>query len=260
MARHDASNIIACFCFNVYLKYNHSKYFYIKGTVLIQTKVKSKFLFLLISLLLLFFFYPFFQKIPIGVRVLDIVFLVILLSGMYALSKNRNIFIICVILALAGFGATVLNYTLKTVYLQYMAVLTYGAFFTLLAAVILSYIIREKRVTSDTIYGSICGYLLLGIVWTMLFSIVEVIEPGSFLSGGKPLIDYQGDTVNRQIFSSFIYYSFVTLTTLGYGDITPVSPPARALSSLEAVTGQLYIAVLIARLVGMHIVHATEKK
>jgi voltage-gated potassium channel Kch len=61
-------------------------------------------------------------------------------------------------------------------------------------------------------------------------------------------------------FANFIYYSFVTLTTLGYGDIVPVSPHARALSSLEAVIGQLFIAVLIARLVGMHIVHETEKK
>lgn len=231
-----------------------------KKLLLQQSFLRGKFLFLLISLLLLFFFYPFFQRIPIGVRILDVVFLFILLSGIYAISKNRKIFIICVILGLAGFGSTILNYTLKTVHLQILAVLTYGAFFTLLAAVILSHIIKEEKVSVNTIYGSICGYLLLGIIWTMLFSVVEVIEPRSFYSGGEPVVDFDGELVERHIFSSFIYYSFITLTTLGYGDITPVSPPARALSSLEAVTGQLYIAVLIARLVGLHIVHASEKK
>jgi hypothetical protein len=135
--------------------------------------------------------------------------------------------------------------------LRLLGVCIYGLFFSLTAVVILARVMKDRKVTTDTILGSMCGYLLLGIVWTMLFALVELLEPGSFLSGGRPLVDMQGDLAKQHVFANFIYYSFVTLTTLGYGDITPASPPARALSSLEAVTGQLYIAVLIARLVGL---------
>jgi hypothetical protein len=227
---------------------------------LIQPKVKGKFLFLLVSLLLLFFFYPFFQRNPAGILILDIVFLVILLSSIYAISERKNIFIISLLLALTAFASTILNYFLITVSLRLVAVSAYGLFFILMSITILSTIMKAKRVTTETIYASICVYLLLGIIWTMLFSVIEIIEPGSFLSGGAPVIDFHGDLVKRNVFANFIYYSFVTLTTLGYGDIVPVSPHARALSSLEAVIGQLFIAVLIARLVGMHIVHETEKK
>jgi voltage-gated potassium channel Kch len=128
-----------------------------------------------------------------------------------------------------------------------------------MAIVILSTILKAKKVTTETIYASICVYLLLGIIWTMLFSAIEIIEPGSFLSGGEPVVDFHGDPVKRNVLGILIYYSFVTLTTLGYGDIIPASPHARALSSLEAVIGQLFIAVLIARLVGLHIAHSIQK-
>ncbi|TNF56692.1 two pore domain potassium channel family protein [bacterium] len=232
-----------------------------KDKLLLQPSfLKGRFLFLLISLLLLFFLYPFVERSSSGFRILDIIFLVILLSGINAISESKRIFIIALILALTGFGSTVLNYYLMSGPLRLLGVCIYGLFFTLTAVVILSHVMKDRKVTTDTILGSLCGYLLLGIVWTMLFALVELLEPGSFLSGGRPLVDMQGDLAKQHVFANFIYYSFVTLTTLGYGDITPASPPARALSSLEAVTGQLYIAVLIARLVGLHIVHASEKK
>jgi hypothetical protein len=204
-------------------------------------------------MLLLFFFYPFFQRSDAGVLILDIVFLIILLSSIFAISERKNIFVISLLLAITGFGATVLNYSLMTVSLRLVAVSAYGLFFAVMAVAILSTIMKTKKVTTETIYASICVYLLLGIIWTMLFSAIEIIEPGSFLSGGAPIVDFSGEPVRRNVFANFIYYSFVTLTTLGYGDITPISPHARALSSLEAVIGQLYIAVLIAGLVGMHI-------
>ncbi len=220
----------------------------------------ARFIYLLISLLLLFFFYPFFEKVSFGVRVLDIVFLFILLSGIYAISEKRNVFIIALLLAITGYGSTILNYFLMIRPLQYLSFVTYGIFFTILTALIISYIIRQEKVTTNTIYGSICGYLLIGVIWTLLFSMVELFEPGSFFLIGEPLVDHREATVNRQVFTNLIYYSYVTLTTLGYGDVIPVSPPAKALSSLEAVTGQLYIAVLIARLVALQIVHSSQKE
>jgi hypothetical protein len=223
---------------------------------LIKPKVKGSFLFLLVSLLLLFFFFPFFQRSAAGTIVLDIVFLVILLTSILLISERKKVFVISLILALTAFGSTVLNYFLLNVSLQLAAVSVYGLFFILMAVTILSKIMKTRKVTTETIYASLCVYLLLGIIWTMLFSVIEIIEPGSFLSGGGPVADFHGDPVKRNVFANFIYYSFVTLTTLGYGDITPVSPIARSLSALEAVIGQIYIAVLIAGLVGMHISHS----
>jgi hypothetical protein len=227
---------------------------------LIHSKVKGKFLFLLISLLLLFFFYPFVQSRAAGTPVLDIVFLVILLSSIFAISERKKVFVISLLLALAAFGSTVLNYYLMTVSLSLFAIIAYGLFFVLMAVTILSAIIKTKKVSIETIYAAICAYLLLGVIWTMIFSVIEIIEPGSFLSGGAPFVDSHGDPASRNIYINFIYFSFVTLTTLGYGDIIPVSPQARAFSSLEAVIGQLYIAVLIAGLVGMHISQPSEKE
>ncbi len=217
---------------------------------MIKPKVKRKFLFLLVSLLLLFFFYPFVQRSPAADIILDIVFLVILLSSIYAISERKKFFFIALLLAVAGFGPTILNYFFATLTLRLVSVSAYGLFFILMAIEILSTIMKAKKVTTETIYASICVYLLLGIIWTMLYSAIEITEPGSFLSGGA-VIDVHEDHARRNLYDDFSYYTFVTLTTLGYGDITPVSPIARALSSLEAVIGQLYIAVLIAGLVGI---------
>lgn len=97
--------------------------------------------------------------------------------------------------------------------------------------------------------GAICVYFMIGLLWALIFSTLELLQPGSF-----QMPQGQGTEL-----SHFSYYSYVTLTTLGYGDITPISPPARSLALLEAIMGPLYIAVLIARLVGIHIVQSGEK-
>ena len=117
--------------------------------------VKRKFLFLLISLLLLFFFYPFVQRSPAGIFILDIVFLIILLTSIYTIIDRKKIFIISLLLALAAFGSTVLNYFLMTVSLRLVTVSAYGLFFVLMAVVILSTIMKTKKVSTETIYAAI---------------------------------------------------------------------------------------------------------
>jgi len=226
------------------------------GGFLMLSDSKGKFLFLLISLLFLCFVSPLIPRSVSRFLTIDILMLLILLSGIYAASENKAVFVISLVLALAGFGSSVFNYFLMSATLQLLSFCLYLLFSILMAIVILSHIVKAKMVTSDTIYGSICVYLLIGIIWLELFSIVEMIQPGSFLSGGEHVINVAGAYQSRSGFNNLLYFSFVSLTTLGYGDIIPVSPHAKALSSLEAVTGQLYIAVLIARLVGMHIAHS----
>lgn len=128
-----------------------------------------------------------------------------------------------------------------------------------LVVLILKYVYRAARVTSETICAALSAYLILGFIWASAFSILENYSPGAF---SFPTSD-TGETLKAfesrgSIYS--VYFSFVTLTTLGYGDISPVSPAACMLSVSEAVMGQFFLAVLIARLVGLQIAHATSKE
>lgn len=110
---------------------------------------------------------------------------------------------------------------------------------------VLRHLVRVQAVTTDTMMSAISGFLLLAMFWATLYSIVELIEPGSYLVHDKPVGDHPTGHV------VFLYFSLVTITTLGYGDIVPGTPRAGMLASLEAVVGQLYVAILIARIVSM---------
>ena len=114
--------------------------------------------------------------------------------------------------------------------------------------------------TVNLIYGSVCVYLLIGLVWAFIFSALEILYPGSFKfelqnPGADVLL-----TTNQLQLSQLLYYSYVTLTTLGYGDISPVSPPARSFATLEAIAGQFYLTILVARLVGLQITGRSENQ
>jgi hypothetical protein len=111
----------------------------------------------------------------------------------------------------------------------------------LMASVVLYQTFRGSDVSVHHIQGAVAAYLLLGLVWAAAYALVAAIHPGAFTS-----------TVPLSEDRSFIYYSFVTLTTVGYGDVSPVHPTARSLAILEALVGQLYPAVLLARIVTLH--------
>ena len=116
-----------------------------------------------------------------------------------------------------------------------------GLFLLLSVRLGLQAVLAGGRVTTNHLLGAMSVYLLLGVTWALVLGTLHRLAPGSFagLSTGSP--------------SEFLYFSFVTLATLGYGDITPVNPIARMVVYLEAVVGQLYVAVLIASLVSRHV-------
>jgi len=109
---------------------------------------------------------------------------------------------------------------------------------------VLSYVLRAQSITSDQIYAGICMYLMLGFAFGAVYCLVNALSASNFAVGGIPVAQGQRPDM--------MYFSFVTLATLGYGDITPTSNIARSLAELEAVSGSLYIAVFMARLVSMH--------
>jgi voltage-gated potassium channel Kch len=219
---------------------------------------EARYLFLLVSLLLLFFFYPFFDQIIIGPQVLGVVFLIILLAGLQSLSGRGKLFYAALALALLGYGAFLAGGVVESLVLQVITVLCYTLFFGLMTVTIVGNIWRVRAVTLDTIFGSVCAYLVLGMTWAMGCILIGIFVPGSYAAGGQPIVF--GGPGGKEVYADFIYYSFVTLTTLGYGDMIPLSPPARSLAALEAVVGQMFIAVLVARLVGMQIAASQESR
>ena len=129
-------------------------------------------------------------------------------------------------------------------------------FVVLVAICITQNVWRETEVSADTIVGGIAVYVLLAVAWSSAYQLLEFLVPGSLEvvsgSGGHwgPWEAAPGE------YPRLLFFSFVTITTLGYGDIVPASGPAAALASLDAVVGPLYLTVLIARLVGLHIASA----
>jgi voltage-gated potassium channel len=134
------------------------------------------------------------------------------------------------------------------------ALLSAASFFTFALYGILRGIFA-RHVSGDAVFGAVCGYLLLGIIWSLLFYAVEIAWPGSFnlpAAGDSPVATRELD---RGVLT---YFSFVTLATVGYGDITPATPLARTLAWTEAITGQFYLAILVAGLVGFKVTQATK--
>jgi hypothetical protein len=122
-------------------------------------------------------------------------------------------------------------------------------------------------VTRDKIAAALCVYILLGLMWGLAYSLLEFLHPGTFSFSSGPLAAPVAEGTGLRDIGfilderpSFSYFSFVTMTTLGYGEITPLTQPARSLCVLEAITGQFFLAVLIARLVGMHIVYSMAEE
>lgn len=108
-------------------------------------------------------------------------------------------------------------------------------------------VFQARRVDGETIAAALCVYLLMGIFWSVAYSLVERVQPGSFLLPEGSLRDFGGES------GLATYFSFVTLASLGYGDVTPVSDVAQTMSVTEAMLGQVFLVVLVARLVGINV-------
>jgi len=116
--------------------------------------------------------------------------------------------------------------------------------------------ILVKHVSGDAIFGAGCGYLLLGIIWSLMYYAVETASPGSFSRPSPGSVGAAAGQLDRGILS---YYSFITLATVGYGDVTPATSLARTLAWIEAIVGQFYLAVLVAGLVGFKVTQAMKE-
>ncbi len=122
-----------------------------------------------------------------------------------------------------------------------------------IVAMLLRYILQARRVTTDVLCAAVANYLMLGLLWSTAYALIERLAPGSFICSGASSSSCAMDSF------TFFYFSLVTLCTVGYGDISPVSDWARMLAVLEAITGTFYMTILIARLVAMYSMYAPAR-
>jgi hypothetical protein len=167
----------------------------------------------------------------------DAAYWLLLISGVRALSRGpvmQAVLLGAAVVAIAV-SAVGLFVPVPTPWELGTGILSIG----LLLVVILGRTLRDGPVTTRRLHGGVAAYLLLGVLWAYAYALVAALRPGAFVG---PMAAADGAR-------AFLYFSFVTLTTTGFGDVLPIHPAARSLATLEAVTGTLYLAILISRLV-----------
>jgi len=227
--------------------------------------IRHRFVFLLAALLFVLIFAPILHLVapgshPILARtIFAILFAVLLLSAVMAASEHPRTMLIAWTIALP----TCLLHGLALLFENSAIVIANhiisSLFLLFTVGVILKYLFIASHVTFDMICASLCVYLLLSVVWAIAYSLIEILQPGSFHfalgdASANRVMRFEGERAFLAI-----YYSLVTITTLGYGDILPTSSLARTTAATKALTGQLFLVVLVARLVGLHIAQATAR-
>ena len=179
----------------------------------------------------------------------------LLFAILFAVSKKTAVRATAILLAVSALAARGIDVVMPSIALDAIALLCMVAILLMIIGSGLRVLFRPMVVTIDTISASLCVYILMVLLWANLYALVDLFLPGSFAYS----LD-ESFTMNMRdgqaIYAT--YYSFVTITTLGYGDILPVSPPAMALATLQAFVGQMYVAILVARLVSVYSAPGTE--
>jgi hypothetical protein len=201
--------------------------------------------YLLLSLVGLILLFPYAKGDVFGRIVLGILYSLVLIGGAYAISQNRRTIVV-------GIGLGVLGIALQwTALLTGMAVFLRPAgivnvvFLVIAISNVLRYLLKKGPVTADKLHGALAGYIMLAFLWAFIYTFVESFTPGSFRFEHV-------DATDPHAFYRLLYFSFTTLTTVGYGDITPVTDQARSFAMIEQFAGVFFVGVLIARLAGLY--------
>jgi hypothetical protein len=201
---------------------------------------------LLIALAVLLIAAPFVEELEGGHFILSVLFSLVLVAAVFAVAHRKRSLAIALVLATPAIITRWIN--------QVRPDLVHPAAFLVCALLLLAFVIghllhfilRAPVVTVEVLCASIAAYLMLGLMWTVAYWLVDQLTPGGAFS-----FNTNRGAQSMNGFTGF-YFSFITLSTVGYGDITPVSRAARWLAAMEAMTGLLYVAVLIARLVSLY--------
>ena len=170
----------------------------------------------------------------------------VLITGSYATGHNRRSLVFGVGLAIV---AIILNWLrlveMHPIMFTVVVSLIYIIFLTYTIGAVLHYLLVKGPVTADKLHGALAGFIMLAFLWAFLYTLLEDIFPHSLSIGN-------GDTDKSNLFYVLLYFSFTTLTSVGFGDIVPITHQARSLVIIEQLVGVFFVAVLIARLAGLY--------
>jgi voltage-gated potassium channel len=201
---------------------------------------------LLIALALLFFSFPFVEEVKGGDIIVSLLFSLVLISAVLAVASRRRTLVVALFLLIPAIVGRWINHFRPHLVPPAVFLIAGLVLVAFVVVNLLRFVLRAPSVNIEVLCASISAYLMLGLMWTMAYWLVDQLTPGGAFS-----FNTNAGTRSMNGFTGF-YFSFITLSTVGYGDITPVSRIARWLAAMEAMTGLLYVAVLIARLVALY--------
>ena len=215
---------------------------------------KNNFSWLLLALLIFLFLVPIADDLHAGmdsvIRVLS--FSCLMLIGVWSLHGGGRAYYLGLFFGITAIVMGILAVNLHSrVFVYALFAFIFGFLFVAIAFT-LKRVALSEEINANRIIGAVCVYLLLGVIWAVAYTVLHMFSPGSF----QGFVPTDGEGWN----SEWLYFSFVTMTTLGYGDISPVTATARTLAYMQALFGQLYVAVLVAGLVGTHISASQRQK
>jgi hypothetical protein len=213
-----------------------------RATVLLTVRQRCFYLFC--ALVLMIVAVPLYEESTAGRIALNVMSLLILLSGASAIGRGGGAFVISLLLAAPAAVFQLLGYSSADHRYLILSQAFAAAFYFITVTYLLLYALRRDVLTMDKLYGAAAGYLMMGVMWAYFYNLLLWSHPGALTINGEPLIATEPSTI--------LYFSFATLTATGMSDILPVAPVARILCVFEMVIGVLFIAVLIARLAGSY--------
>jgi voltage-gated potassium channel len=212
-----------------------------------------KFVLLFYCLLSSLLIFPFVEDFFLAKEIVTILQTAIFFSIIYTCLNDRRLFSFVLIMGAMAFTGLWWEYAFCSTFAAVMTSTITGLLFLILAVVIIRGITSASETGLNAIFAAVSAYLLLAFAWGYLFAIVELLHPGSFSRLGDL-------TCGKFIMVPFWNVSFLTITTLGYVDVTPIYKISKALAIIEAIVGQLYLVVVVALLVGLHAGEIIEKR
>ena len=219
----------------------------------------GRFTVLLMAILLFLTTQPIFSQYDFAENVVSVSISLVLLSALYAFRGTRIYFVFALILIVPSLGGRIALLFTSNPTIEFVSAISSCLFLAVTVIALISRLFIVRSVTLDTISAGICAYLLTAVAFAYAFAVLELRHPGSFSAA---LFEKTAGGIAPLVASlhNFVYYSFVCLTTTGFGDIAPISQGARSLSVMESVFGQLYVAILIARLVSLQVAESMMKE